>query len=81
MHSGVIVPNITQQAHVSATCSMQGDDPELEAIRQRRMQQMMAQQGGGQVACSTSITSMSSAAAMSVCIKEYVLCRRVMVVR
>lgn len=24
----------------------QGDDPELEAIRQRRMQEIMAQQGG-----------------------------------
>jgi DNA-binding TFAR19-related protein (PDSD5 family) len=26
---------------------MQADDPELEAIRQRRMAQLMAQQGGG----------------------------------
>ena len=34
---------------------MQGDDPELEAIRQRRMQQMMAQQGGGQVPCLTAV--------------------------
>lgn len=25
---------------------IQGDDPELEAIRQRRMQEIMAQQGG-----------------------------------
>ena len=25
---------------------MQGDDPELDAIRQRRMQEIMAQQGG-----------------------------------
>ena len=25
------------------------DDPDLEAIRQRRMQELMAQQGGGQV--------------------------------
>lgn len=25
---------------------VQGDDPELEAIRQRRMQEIMAQQGG-----------------------------------
>ncbi len=32
---------------------MQGDDPELEAIRQRRMQQLMGQYGGGgQVRCS-----------------------------
>lgn len=27
---------------------MQADDPELDAIRQRRMAQLMAQQGGGQ---------------------------------
>jgi len=26
---------------------LQADDPELEAIRQRRMAEMMAQQGGG----------------------------------
>ncbi len=25
---------------------LQGDDPELDAIRQRRMQEIMAQQGG-----------------------------------
>jgi hypothetical protein len=28
---------------------LQADDPELEAIRQRRMAQLMAQQGGGKV--------------------------------
>lgn len=27
----------------------QGDDPELETIRQRRMQQLMGQYGGGEV--------------------------------
>jgi hypothetical protein len=37
--------------------SLQADDPELEAIRQRRMAEMMAQQGGGKVR-RTSISSL-----------------------
>ena len=37
---------------------VQGDDPELEAIRQRRMQQLMGQYGGGQVGAMTALATL-----------------------
>jgi hypothetical protein len=39
-----LTPNCERHTHKKTTTK---DDPELEAIRQRRMAEMMAQQGGG----------------------------------